>query len=137
MQWSEITFAPPPRLLRQFAGLWLLIFAGLAVVQGIEEHPVAAVVLGGVALLVGLPGLVKPALVRPIYAGATVLTFPIGWIVSKLVLACLYFGLFTPVGLMFRLIGRDVLGRRPRLGAETYWAPKSMPTEPNQYFRPF
>jgi len=137
MQWSDITFTPPPRTLRQFAGLWLLIFGGLAVMQGIGDRPGVALVLGGVALAVGLPGLVKPTLVRPVYVGATLLTFPIGWTVSKLVLACLYFGLFTPVALVFRLIGRDVLCRRPRQGAETYWTPKSMPIAPDRYFRPF
>ena len=30
MRWSDIQFDPPRKLLRQFAGLWLLFFGGLA-----------------------------------------------------------------------------------------------------------
>ena len=30
MRWSDIQFDPPRKVLRQFAGLWLLFFGGLA-----------------------------------------------------------------------------------------------------------
>ena len=30
MHWSDIQFDPPRKVLRQFAGLWLLFFGGLA-----------------------------------------------------------------------------------------------------------
>jgi len=137
MQWSDITFAPASRTLRQFAGLWLLFFAALATVEALEGRHGLALVLGGVALGVGLPGLVKPGLLRPVYVGAMLLAFPIGWTVSKLILACLFFGVFTPVALMFRLIGRDVLCLRPQPRKETFWATKTLPTGLDRYFRPF
>ena len=35
MQWSDIQFHPPLKTLRQFAGLWLVFFGGLAAWQGI------------------------------------------------------------------------------------------------------
>ena len=38
-----------------------------------------------------------------------VLAFPIGWTVSQVILAVMFYGLFTPIGLVFRLIGRDPL----------------------------
>ena len=53
-----------------------------------------------------------------------VLAFPIGWTVSQVMLAMMFFGLFTPIGLVFRLIGRDPLhrarppGRRIVLGTQ-------------------
>jgi hypothetical protein len=138
MQWSDISFAPPTRTLRQFAGLWLLFFGLAAGVQGLlRDRPVVGLVLGAVALAIGLPGLVWPSLVRPVYVGAMVVTFPIGWVVSKVLLAGMYYAIITPVGLAFRLIGRDALGRKPHPAAETYWQPKVLPTDPRRYFRMF
>ena len=43
-----------------------------------------------------------------------VLAFPIGWTVSLVLLGLVYYGLFTPIGLVFRLVGRDALQLRPR-----------------------
>ena len=101
MQWSDISFTPSPRTLRQFAGLWLIFFGMFACVQGFVRHnSVAAVVLAVLAVAVAVPGLVNPRLMRPVYVAATVLTFPIGWIVSKIILACMFFLVFTPVGIV-------------------------------------
>ena len=35
-----------------------------------------------------------------------IVAFPIGWAVSHIMLAALFYGLFTPVALVFRTIGR-------------------------------
>ena len=43
--------------------------------------------------------------------------------------AVMYFGLFTPIGLVFRLIGRDPLHRARRPGVESYWTPKPAPAD--------
>jgi hypothetical protein len=138
MQWSDISFAPATRVLRQFAGIWLFFFALLACVQGLVSHNLALAALFGVlAVVIGIPGLIHPPVIRPVYVGAMVLTFPIGWTVSKVLLACLFYGLFTPVALIFRLTGRDILCRRHRPEKETYWSPKAMPSDPQRYFRPF
>jgi drug/metabolite transporter (DMT)-like permease len=138
MQWSDISFTPSPRTLRQFAGLWLIFFGMFACVQGFVRHnSVAAVVLAVLAVAVAVPGLVNPRLMRPVYVAATVLTFPIGWIVSKIILACMFFLVFTPVGIVFRLIGRDLLKLRRQPAAATHWIPKDISSDPRSYFRPF
>ena len=138
MLWSESSFTPPARTLRQFAGLWFLVFGLLSGIELVpRDRPSLAAVFAVLGVVVGLSGLVKPALVRPVYVGAMVVTFPIGWTVSKLVLACLFYGVFTPVGLLFRLIGRDTLGRGYRPTMASYWSLKSMPRDPQRYFRPF
>ena len=31
MRWSDIQFDPPRKMLRQFAGLWLVFFGGMAI----------------------------------------------------------------------------------------------------------
>jgi hypothetical protein len=138
MQWSDIQFRPPDRTLRQFAGLWLACFGGLAAWEWFGPgHSTRAIVLAVLALTVGPLGLAWPRAIRPVYVAWMVLAFPIGWTVSQLVLAAMYYGLFTPIGLVFRILGRDPMQRALRPGADSYWAPKATPADPRRYFKQF
>jgi hypothetical protein len=138
MQWSDIPFHPPAKTLRQFAGLWLVFFGGLAAWQFfVPGNRTAAAVLGVLAVTVGPLGLAFPDPIRPIYVAWMVLAFPIGWTVSRLILATIYYGLFTPVALAFRLIGRDALNRTRRPAVDSYWSAKPAPANLRSYFRQF
>jgi hypothetical protein len=138
MHWSDIPFHPPSRTLRQFAGLWLLFFCGLALWQGlVRENTTAACLYGGLATVVGLAGMAHPPLIRPVFVACTIVTFPLGWVVSRLVLALVFYGLFTPLGVIFRLAGRDPLQLRYREGNETCWTPKPQAESVQSYFRQF
>jgi hypothetical protein len=138
MRWSDIPFSPPERMLRQFAGLWLVCFGGLSLWQGlVRGRPGLGFGLAVLVLTVGIVGLVWPRAVRPIFVGWMVLAFPIGWVISHTLLAAVFFGLFTPMGLAFRLLGRDLLAIQPRAGLATYWQPKPAPTDVRRYFRQF
>ncbi|APW64247.1 SxtJ family membrane protein [Paludisphaera borealis] len=138
MQWSDIQFAPTAKTLRQFAGLWLIFFGGLGLWEALGRgHSNLGAGLGAVAVVGGLLGLLRPDFLRPIYVAWMVLAFPIGWTVSLVMLAIMYYGLFTPIGLVFRLIGRDALQRTRRPGIESYWVPKPTPTDPRRYFKQF
>jgi len=138
MRWSDIQFDPTTTTLRQFAGLWLVFFGGLGLWEALARgHSSLSTGLIVAAAVIGLPGLVRPALLRPIFVAWMVLAFPIGWTVSLIMLAILYYGLFTPIGLVFRLIGRDALLRTRRPGLESYWTPKPTPTDPRRYFKQF
>lgn len=138
MTWSDLTFASPARTLRQFAGLWLVFFTVLATVRGMRDGVTpAALALAALALTVGPLGLWRPALVRPAYVAAVVLTFPLGWFTSRLLLAALYYGAFTPLGLALRLLGRDALRLRPCPQQASYWAERPAPQDVSRYFRQF
>jgi hypothetical protein len=135
MQWSDVTRRPSSRILRQFSVLWLLVFGAFAALRWFGGRPDAwAVALGVAAVGVGLAGLAVPTLVRPIFVGWMIAAFPIGWTVSRVVLATIYFVVITPIAGVFRLMGRDVLRlRRHRL--ETYWVTKPRPASPAEYLR--
>jgi Saxitoxin biosynthesis operon protein SxtJ len=138
MQWSDIPFQPDRKTLRQFAGLWLVFFGGIALWQAlVRGRPSLGLSIGALALVVGLAGLTQPEWVRLIYIGWMVLAFPIGWTVSQVILLIMYFGLFMPIALIFRLIGRDPLQRARRSGVESYWAPKPAPVDVRSYFKQF
>jgi hypothetical protein len=135
MQWSDIQFSPSDRTLRQFAGIFLVVFGSLSVVEATLRHrPQLAVAYGILALAVGSLGLVWPRAIRGLYVAWSVVAFPIGWLVSTAVLGVLFYGLFTPIGLAFRAFGRDLLVLR-RTQVQSYWRPKPAARTSREYFR--
>jgi hypothetical protein len=77
---------------------------------------------------------VNPKLIYPVYALLITATFPIGWVVSHVVMAIFYFGVITPVACLFRIIGRDALTRRNKKSATTYWTKYTRTPTLKSYF---
>jgi len=125
MTWSEIPFRPTSKALRQFAAAWLVFFLAFGAHQYlVRHHAGVGLALMSMAVVIGVLGLVRPALVRWIFVGWMVLAFPIGWVVSELMLLVMFYCVLTPVALLFRLRGRDLLRRKPADEGGTYWLPK-------------
>ena len=103
--------------------------------KGTDLRWCAAIVAAGVC--VALSGCVSLKLTRCLYLGMVVITLPIGWTVSLVLMALVYFGLITPLGLLFRLMGRDVLKRRFDPEAKSYWTAHEQTTQVDRYFRQF
>jgi hypothetical protein len=138
MRWSDIQLDPPRKTLRQFAGLWLVFFGGLALWELLGRGRTGlAAVFALLAVTIGPLGLTRPQSVRLIYVGWMVLAFPIGWTISQVMLAVIFFGLFAPIGLVFRLLGRDPLQRTRHSELESYWAPKPASADVGRYFKQF
>jgi hypothetical protein len=137
MQWSDVVKPPPRRTLRQFAGLCLVVFLGLAAWRWLGGRPDGwAIALAALAIGIGIPGLIAPSLIRPIFTGWMMAAFPIGWTVSRVILGAVFYLVMTPLGWVFRLGGRDVLRLRRR-SAESYWMTKRQPGGSADYFRQF
>jgi hypothetical protein len=132
-----VPWHPSARTLRQFAVLWFVCVGLLAWRLGLASAQPPGVSLAALAVGVGIGGWLWPAMVRPLFVALTVLTLPIGWAVSTLLLVVLFYGLFTPIALLFRLLGRDAMARRFQPDRESYWEPKIIPSDPARYFRPF
>jgi len=138
MQWTDIPFDPPRKTLRQFAALCLFIFGGMALWEAlVRGRNGLAAVLGVLALGIGPLGLLRPEWIRWFFVGWMVLAFPIGWTISQVLLAVLFYGLFMPIGLVFKLLGRDALHRARRPEVKSYWAPKPTPVDLRRYFKQF
>ena len=136
---NERSAEVPEARLRQFAGLLVVVFGGLFAWSLYLHHgrPTLTSGVGMVlALVVGLPGLAYPASIRPVFAAAVAITRPIGHVVSTVLMGLIYFGLLSPVALLFRLAGRDLLERHPTAAA-SYWAPKSQPQDLRRYLRQY
>jgi hypothetical protein len=131
-------FNPNDRMLRQFAAIWIVFFGGMAAWQQFYRgRPVVAMILALAAITIGPLGLASPRAIRPVFVGWMTLVYPIGWIVSRTVLGALFYGLFTPIAVAFRLLGRDELKLKPQPTATSYWVIKPRPNDKGQYLRQF
>lgn len=134
----ELNLQPADRQLRHFAVLWVLFFLALTVRWCWPTGPVyAAAGVSSLVMLVGLIGWFRPLVIRPLYLTWMIGVYPIAWTVSRFVLALLFYGLFAPIGLVFRLLGRDGLGLTLDPKAETYWVSKGTSGDPRRYLEQY
>jgi len=131
----HLNWSPDTRMLRQFG--WMACAIGLLVAAFVWEGW-ASIAAAGVGVFSGLASLARPSLNRPLFLGLSIVTYPIGLVVSTVVLVVLFYGVVTPIGLLLRLFGHDPLTRRfDRQGTSSYWAP-ARPARPNEdYFRQY
>ena len=137
MQWSDVTARPSTQTLRKFAALFLIVFtvaAGLRVWRGDTGFFTMAMAVTGLA--VGLVGLVRPDAIRYVYTGWMIAAFPIGWTISRVIVTLLFYVVFTPFALVFRLSGRDALRLR-RQARTTYWMETTGAEPPESYYGQF
>jgi len=135
MRWSDLPLHPTPATLRWFAGIGAGLLLTLAAVQWfVNDNAVAAALLAGFAVLAGMTALFTPRAVRPIFVGLMIVTFPVSWLMMHLMLAIVFYCLFTPLALWFKLIGRDALGLRLERARTTYWIAKPAADDVRRYF---
>jgi hypothetical protein len=143
----DINLNPPKKDLRNFGFVALVAFAligglvywkrGLFGFDLGEATETVSYVLWGLGLLSGLFSLAMPAANRALYVTLTVITYPIGFVVSHVVMAVIFFVIITPVGLLFRVLGRDPLHRKLDRSAESYWEPHVARKDKASYFKQF
>src|SRR3954453_1687791 len=75
------------------------------------------VVVAAVLLLT----LLKPCLARPVYRAGMTLGFYLGQIVSRVLLTVMFLLVLTPLGVLLRLFGKDLLLLKRRTDQATYW----------------
>ena len=139
MAMIEINWNPSRRELRQFAGIWFPAFFML--VGGLVWYHNGSMqltaVIWGAALFVSVVGFFVPSFMRWIFVSWMVAAYPIGWLVSHVLLGIIYFLILTPIGLVMRLLAEDPMRRKFDRGAKTYWVPHNPGGNMKRYFRQF
>jgi hypothetical protein len=135
----EVSWRPEARDLRRFgAGLVIgfgLLGASLHFGWPLAQCGTAAAAIwiaGGAAGGLALTG-TRAAL--PFYLAWMGFAWVMGNLVSRLVLTLVFILFILPMGLFFRLIGRDRLGLRGK--TDSYWADADLPEDIERYDRQF
>jgi hypothetical protein len=129
-----IQWHPDNRQVRNF-GLTSLVALPLATglwTRGSWPAMACALAIGG--LLAAL-GVAWPRGLRPLLVALNVATEPLVLLVHDLALLFAYFVVVVPVGLVFRLLGRDPLALKIDRRAASYWQAKKQPRDVRSYFR--
>ena len=135
----KINWNPARKDLRDFGRIAIIATFLLAillhVIKGLTLKWCAVIV--GFGLFVFLCSLISIKVTRWIYLGLTLLTFPIGMVVTFVLMAVFYYLLLTPVGLLFRLLKRDPLRRKFDSSVESYWIQRRPTDNIKRYFNQF
>jgi saxitoxin biosynthesis operon SxtJ-like protein len=129
---------PSRRHLAVFGLLWLVFLAILGAMLFWRTGSIlAAMAAWMLAIAVPAIGLFSPVFLRIVYVGAAYASFPIGWVVSHVILAAVYYLVLTPIGLVMRLVGYDPMRRRFDRDAKSYWSRREADESIARYFRQF
>ena len=143
----ELNLNPDKRQLRTFGLIGLVVFGGLAAwawrtgtLMGFalgEAQATASYALGALAGICGVFSAVFPEGNKPLFITLSVVTMPIGFVVSHVILLTMYFVVMTPIGLLLRLSGRDPLARSLDRSQNSYWGRRAPQPPVDRYFRQF
>ena len=73
----------------------------------------------GIGLLI--VAYIVPTILKPFYIPWMVLANILGWFMSRLILSLLFFFIFTPIGLVGRIIGYSFIELKWNKDKKTYW----------------
>ena len=135
MSLVEINWSPTSRQLRQFGALCIFALPLIGWLWG--GSPSCLAVLLGVGSMIAAMAWRKPQLIRPLFVGLMVIAAPIGMVMGELSMLSIYFCIFLPIGLVFRMLRRDPLQRKIDRTTDSYWQLKTEPKDVASYYRRF
>ena len=147
-QMIDLNLDPDAKTLRHFgfialvgfsaiaALVWFekLIFAGGWLGDARETVAYTLVAIGGFAALCSL---VFPKANKFLFIGLSIVAFPIGFVLSYVIMGTLFFLIITPIGLVMRALGKNPLALDYAQDADSYWN-ECRPSRPSDsYFKQF
>ncbi|UCE24589.1 MAG: hypothetical protein JSU74_00635 [Candidatus Zixiibacteriota bacterium] len=111
---------------KELRSFGIVMAVALAIIGGIllwNESRYYVHIFGiGAAFLV--LGLAVPILLWPIHKVWMSLAIVLGWVMTRLILAVLFYLVFTPIGLVARIFGKKFINTAVDREADSYWIVK-------------
>ncbi len=135
----RINREPSRRQLNQFGFIWLGFMALFGAFAWFRlTAPTVAGVLWVVAVVVPIIGWLAPGFMRLIFVGMSYAAWPVGFVVSHVILAMVYYLVLTPIGWSMRLFGYDPMARRSGEPGASRWVLRQTDSRGvERYFRQF
>ncbi|MCQ9206639.1 MAG: SxtJ family membrane protein [Omnitrophica bacterium] len=120
--------------LREFGlvvGGILLILGGLVFWRGRRELAPYVTSAGTALVILGLmlPTILKP--LQKVWMGFSVI---MGFFVSRVILFILFYAVLTPLGLVARLFGKDILNQKIDKSTGSYWCDRNPKTKSKESY---
>lgn len=129
----RVDWNPSDRKVRQFNGLLVLLIAFVSAMAWHKGNVAAAWRIAIIGAFVAGAGAAWLTFGRWVYRAWMSVAFVVGSVVSTILLFVLYYAILTPLGLLFRVLGRDALGLRG--SAESYWVSLQIPEDEGYFER--
>jgi len=97
------------------------------------SHPERAFWLWGTGVLFLLLGFLAPAFLKPVHRSWMGLALVLGYFMSRILLTLLFFFVITPIGLIMRLLGKDILDEKIESDRDSYWIRREKNEKPDRY----
>jgi hypothetical protein len=133
MKLIEFNWSPSDRQLRQFGVVCIFVLPAFGWIWGVSTLGILILALLGITLAVS--AFAQPNFVKPAFLTLMLVTSPIGIVLGELSMVLIYFVLFLPLSLAFRIMGRDALQLDRPNSATSYWQKKKQPTSVSSYYR--
>ena len=110
-----------PKQLRTFGIALSILLAIIGLINFLKGNITFYQWLWGVAIVVFLITITVPIVIKPVYRTALFFAHILGWINTRLILGIIYYFIFTPISIVFKIIKKDPLDRKFDKQAKTYW----------------
>lgn len=137
MSLLRLNTRPSRRQLIQFGIAWLVFFLLAALFTAWRGAPVSPWWILALALIPPLIGWIFPGFQHFLFITLAVVTFPIGFVVSHLILAAIYYLVLTPTGIILRFVKPGFFPKRPEPALPTYWQSRTGARKPGDYLKPY
>ena len=120
--------------LKVFIFIWAFIFFTIGIYPFFynKELQLWAIVLSVCFVIVAF---LRPIIFLVFYQIWTKFGIFIGGIISKIIMFVLYFGLFTPVSILLKILGKDLLNKKVNKSQVSYWIDRE--TQPQSMRKQF
>jgi hypothetical protein len=109
-----------PKKIRNFAITFFVILSVIGAVLVYNGHMFGHVG-PGLGLLLLVCGIWAPGKLTAFYKIWMGLSLVLGFFVSRLILCVLFYVVLSPIGIIMRLLGKDILNQRWNNEAASYW----------------
>lgn len=130
----SVDWHPDDKKVKQFSVVCLILCVVIAYFMFRSDATASAYIVAIIGISCLLVGGFRPSWFRPVYYVLSAMLFPLGWVLSNLMLVMVFFVLITPLAMVFKLMGRDALTlSKPRVSS--YWKHHAGQRSIESYFR--
>jgi len=108
--------------LRQFGMVLASILIVFGAIHFLKHHIILAQWFCGIGLIVLFLGVLAPRMLKNVYAVFLKVAHAIGWFNTRVILILIYYVVLTPIAIVVRICGKDLLNRKIEKSVSSYWS---------------
>jgi hypothetical protein len=114
-------------------GIIFMIIAGFLFWKEIESFQILLMV----GIVLSLLGFAIPVILKPIYWVWMIFATILGWVMTRVILSLMFYLIFTPIGLISRLFGKQFIELKWDSSKDSYWNYRPVKSKKISYEKQF